>query len=187
LPGVELPEVPRSKAWLVFAKPAVHGSEKVLQYLGRYVHRTALGERALIASDERGVTFRYRDSRDQVRKTMTLAPSEFLRRFLQHVLPQGFHRVRTFGLLHPSHRAQLRQLQLLLTPKVQPRPQPAKPPRRAMTCPRCRKPELRLLRRLTPAECLTHRSVAQRSGPSVATARAPPHSAKRINYSAVAS
>jgi len=63
------------------------------------------------------VTFRYRDSRDQQRKTMTLSSDEFLRRFLQHVPPKGFHRVRAFGLLHPEHRDTLRRLQLLLAPR----------------------------------------------------------------------
>jgi hypothetical protein len=181
LPGVELPEVPWSKSWVVFAKPAVQGSDKVLEYLGRYVHRTALAESALVASDEWGVTFRYRDSRNQQRKTMTLPPNEFLRRYLQHVLPQGFHRVRAFGLLHSEHREQLHQLQLLLAPKKPLPPPPSEPLKRPLSCPQCRQPTLRLMRRLAPAECL-----ARFDCPSVATARAPPRSAQDIGQ-AVAS
>jgi ribosomal protein L37E len=112
LPGVAFPYIPRQERWVVFAKPVVYGNDKVLEYFGRYVHRTALSERALLALDDRTVTFRYRDSRDHQRKTMTLAGQEFLRRFLQHVPAKGFHRVRAFGLLHPESRPTLRRLQL---------------------------------------------------------------------------
>jgi hypothetical protein len=86
----------------------------VLDYLGRYIHRTALSDRAVVACDEQQVTFRYRDSRDGRSKLMTLPGEEFLRRFLQHVPPRGLHRVRAFGLLHPSRRVTLRRLQLQL-------------------------------------------------------------------------
>jgi hypothetical protein len=103
IPNITLPEGIWSKSWVVFAKPAVHGAERVLEYLGRYVHRTALSGKALLAADDQHVTFRYRDSRDEQHKTMTLPVDEFLRRFLQHVPPKGFHRVRAFGLLHPEH------------------------------------------------------------------------------------
>jgi hypothetical protein len=109
LPGVAFPYIPRQERWVVFAKPVVYGNDKVLEYFGRYVHRTALSERALLALDDRTVTFRYRDSRDHQRKTMTLAGQEFLRRFLQHVPAKGFHRVRAFGLLHPEYRPTLRR------------------------------------------------------------------------------
>lgn len=178
-PAVTLPDIPWSKSWVVFAKPAVQGADRVLEYLGRYVHRTALGESALVASDERSVTFRYRDSRDQRQKTMTLSGPEFLRRFLQHVPPRGFHRVRAFGLLHPHRRTELKRLQLLLANKTAaaagessqaPRP-------RALRCPRCGQLSLRLLRRLSYADCLAH--VAASSpipSPIIAAARAPPAS-----------
>ena len=88
-----LPPVPWSKAWVVFAKPAVQGADSVLAYLGRYVHRTAISDKAIVASDESKVTFAYRDSRDHARKHMTLPAHEFLRRFLQHVPAKGLHRV----------------------------------------------------------------------------------------------
>jgi Putative transposase len=64
------------------------------------VHKTAIGNHAVLAFDDRTVTFRYTDSRDHRRKQMTLPAHEFLRRLLQHVPPKGFHRVRCFGLLH---------------------------------------------------------------------------------------
>jgi hypothetical protein len=170
VPQVLLPEIPWDKSWVVFAKPVVHGSEQVLEYLGRYVHRTALADGALAATDDQTVTFRYRDSRDQLRKTMTLPATEFLRRFLQHVPPKGFHRVRAFGLLHPDRRQLLRRLQLLLETVDSPSPRPLRLAKTAPTCPQCGQPTLRLLRRLSPAECLTRGALDL----GVASARAPP-------------
>ncbi|MBK8943576.1 MAG: transposase [Polyangiaceae bacterium] len=89
LPGVPLPPIPWEKRWVVFAKPVAHGAEKVLEYLGRYVHRTAMSDRALLAMDDRSVTLRYRDSRDRRHKVLTLPADEMLRRFLQHVPPRA--------------------------------------------------------------------------------------------------
>ena len=74
----------------------------MLAYLARYTHRVAISNSRLVALDERGVTFRYKDYRHngQARyRTMTLAPDEFIRRFLLHLLPKGFHRIRHYGLL----------------------------------------------------------------------------------------
>jgi Putative transposase/Transposase zinc-binding domain len=90
------------KKWFVYAKPPFSGPEAVLAYLARYTHRVAIANSRLIALDERGVTFRYKDYRrnGQARyRTMTLAADEFIRRFLLHVLPKGFHRIRHYGLL----------------------------------------------------------------------------------------
>src|SRR4051794_36339505 len=92
----------RRKNWFVYAKPPVAGPEAVLAYLARYTHRVAIANSRLLALDERGVTFRYKDYRrdGQARyRTMTLAADEFIRRFLLHVLPKGFHRIRHYGLL----------------------------------------------------------------------------------------
>jgi hypothetical protein len=92
----------RRKNWFVYAKPPFAGPETVLAYLARYTHRVAIANSRLIALDARGVTFRYKDYRrnGQARyRTMTLAADEFIRRFLLHVLPKGFHRIRHSGLL----------------------------------------------------------------------------------------
>src|SRR5512133_3183216 len=107
-------DIDRSPCWIVYCKEIVQGSDRVLEYLGRYVHRTAISNRAVVSCTDRSVTFRYRSHRDDKTKLMTLSPDEFLRRFLQHVLPRGFHRVRSFGLLHPKHRTTLRRRQLML-------------------------------------------------------------------------
>jgi hypothetical protein len=88
--------------WFVYCKPPFSRPEAVLAYLARYTHRVAIANSRLIALDERGVTFRYKDYRrnGQARhRTMTLAANEFIRRFLLHVLPKGFHRIRHYGLL----------------------------------------------------------------------------------------
>jgi hypothetical protein len=87
----------RRKNWFVYAKPPFSGPEAVLAYLARYTHRVAIANSRLITLDERGVTFRYKDyRRDGLARyrTMTLAADEFIRRFLLHVLPKGFHRIR---------------------------------------------------------------------------------------------
>jgi choline dehydrogenase-like flavoprotein len=92
----------RQKNWFVYAKPPFSSPEAVLAYLARYTHRVAISNNRLIALDERGVTFRYKDYRRNGPArycTMTLAPDEFIRRFLLHVLPKGLHRIRHYGLL----------------------------------------------------------------------------------------
>ncbi len=92
----------RKKNWFVYAKPPFAGPEAVLAYLARYTHRVAISNSRLIGLDDRGVSFRYKDCRRNGRerfRTMTLAPDEFIRRFLRHVLPKGFHRIRHYGLL----------------------------------------------------------------------------------------
>ena len=97
----------RKKRWIVYAKPPFGGPEAVLAYLSRYTHRIAISNRRLIAFDERGVTFRFKDYRrdgPDRQQIMTLATDEFIRRFLAHVLPKGFHRIRHYGILASSAR-----------------------------------------------------------------------------------
>jgi hypothetical protein len=97
----------RGKRWVVYAKAPFAGPEAVLAYLSRYTHRVAISNRRLIAFDESGVTFRYKDYRRDGadrQRVMTLGPDEFIRRFLLHVLPRGFHRIRHYGLLAGSAR-----------------------------------------------------------------------------------
>jgi hypothetical protein len=98
----------RQIEWVVYAKRPFAGPEAVLAYLSRYTHRVAIANSRLIACDERGVTFRWKDYRANGReryKTMTLATAEFIRRFLIHVLPSGFHRIRHYGLFANHVRA----------------------------------------------------------------------------------
>ncbi|MGH6740186.1 MAG: IS91 family transposase, partial [Bradyrhizobium sp.] len=94
--------------WFVYSKRPFGGPEQVLAYLSRYTHRVAISNSRLIAADQTGVTFRYKDYRIEGPgryKTMTLKPGEFIRRFLIHVLPNGFHRIRHYGLLASGTKA----------------------------------------------------------------------------------
>jgi hypothetical protein len=95
--------------WYVYGKRPFGGPEAVLAYLARYTHRVAISNSRLIAADTTGVTFRYKDYRIKGPgryKTMTLKPDEFIRRFLIHVLPNGFHRIRHYGLLASSTKTE---------------------------------------------------------------------------------
>jgi hypothetical protein len=100
--------------WVVKIKPPIKNPKKVLDYLGRYVHRIAIANSRIISLKDGMVTFRYQESDSRIWKTMTLQAMEFLRRFLQHVLPDGFHKVRYFGLWSPANRKNLKKVQLQL-------------------------------------------------------------------------
>jgi hypothetical protein len=109
--------------WVVYCKRPFGGPKQVLRYLARYTHRVAISNRRLIACDEKGVTFKWKDYRiegpDRY-KVMTLATHEFIRRFLIHVLPAGFHRIRYYGLLASGKRAEnvARARELLMPPII---------------------------------------------------------------------
>ena len=132
----------RSRRWVVYAKPPFAGPKAVLAYLSRYTHRVAISNRRLLAFNENGVTFRYKDYRRDTahqQQVMTLATDEFIRRFMLHVLPRGFHRIRHYGLLASSNRkaslARVRDL-LKVIPMPAPEvtePEPVMPP----PCPCC--------------------------------------------------
>jgi Putative transposase/Transposase zinc-binding domain len=95
------------KDWIVYSKPPFGGPEYVLQYLGRYTHRVAISNHRLVSLADGQVTFRWRDSaHNNEQKLMTLSLDEFLRRFLLHLLPKGFVRIRHFGFLANRRRAQ---------------------------------------------------------------------------------
>src|SRR5271155_4343371 len=94
--------------WVVYCKEPFAGPQQVLRYLSRYTHRVAISNRRLIAADDGGVSFRWKDYRIEGPgrwKTMTITPHEFIRRFLMHVLPKGFHRIRHYGLFANNNRA----------------------------------------------------------------------------------
>ena len=99
----------RKRDWVVYAKPPFAGPEAVLAYLSRYTHRVAIANSRLVAFDDAGVTFRWKDYRAKGRdrhKLMTLTAEAFIRRFLIHVLPKGFHRIRHYGLFANGGRAE---------------------------------------------------------------------------------
>ena len=112
----------RNVEWVVYAKKPFGGPEAVLAYLARYTHRVAISNSRLVALNGNGVTFKWKDYRIEGRdrfKVMTLAAHEFIRRFLMHVLPRGFHRIRHYGLFANTSRADniARARELLAVPK----------------------------------------------------------------------
>ncbi|MBK8598611.1 MAG: transposase [Holophagales bacterium] len=150
--------------WVVYAKPPSVGPEHVLAYLGRYTHRVALSNSRILSLDDGAVAFRWKDYRHaNHQKVMTLDATEFLRRFLLHVLPNGFSRIRHYGLLANRHRARnLALCRALLTPYSPdpPTPEdsrqtvpsdPETPPPPLRLCPVCHQGPLRR-RPLLPAQ-----------------------------------
>jgi len=104
-----------SKDWEVYIQAPLYGVEKLIEYLGRYIFRIAISNHRIVAVGKDTVTFKYFDNRDNGKeKIMTLSALEFIRRFLSHVLPDGFVRVRHFGLHHGSCRAKLQQARRVL-------------------------------------------------------------------------
>jgi hypothetical protein len=119
----------RHTKWIVYCKAPFAGPDAVLRYLSRYTHRVAISNRRLLAADNGGVSFRWKDYRVEGPgrwKTMTLTAPEFIRRFLLHVLPKGFHRIRHYGLLANGNRAAAiaRARELLKCPPPPPEPEP---------------------------------------------------------------
>ncbi|HEU6455933.1 MAG TPA: IS91 family transposase [Roseateles sp.] len=132
----------RKKRWVVYAKPPFAGPETVLAYLSRYTHRVAISNSRLLRFDEAGVTFRYKNYRANGadrQQVMTLTADEFIRRFLLHVLPKGFHRIRHYGLLAgatgKAHLERAREL-LGVAPPVT-AAEPAEPDDTRPPCPCC--------------------------------------------------
>jgi hypothetical protein len=133
--------------WVVYAKQPFAGPEAVLAYLSLYTHRVAISNRRLVAADASSVTFNYKDYRaDGLArfKTMTVVTGEFIRRFLIHVLPKGFHRIRHYGLLANGNRAEnvARARALLSVPAPVSEPEPERldddaPRVHSRACPCC--------------------------------------------------
>jgi hypothetical protein len=156
------------REWVVYAKPTLNRTRKVLTYLGRYVHRVAITNRRILKLEKGHVTFRWQESATGASRRMTLPAEEFLRRFLQHVLPKGTHKVRYYGLLSPARRTRFKRLQLLLAKRRQKREPadvatttPAEP-----VCPCCATGMLVLVGRLPRS------------------ARSPPHQSPDLNQNA---
>jgi hypothetical protein len=153
----------RQMEWVVYAKPPFGGPDRVLEYLGRYTHRIAISNNRLLECKDGQVKFAYKDYKDeQKQKVMTLSADEFLRRFLLHVLPDGFQRIRHYGLLGNRHRAEhiARCRELLAVPTLIP---PAEPNYRQrcqqlngqdpLQCPQCKTGHMVRIAILAPAPC----------------------------------
>jgi len=170
----------RAREWWVYAKPPFGGPEQVLAYLGRYTHRVAISNHRLLSLKDGNVTFSWKDYRNGNQQSlMTLSTDEFMRRFLLHVLPRGFQRIRQFGLLANRRRRQqlARCRQLLGTPVQSTEPLPAdyKSLYQSVTgkslqhCPACRTGNMKFAKPL--ASLLTY-GVPNSRCPSVAAPQA---------------
>jgi hypothetical protein len=144
----------RNSEWVVYSKRPFGGPEEVLRYLARYTHRVAISNRRLVALNDKSVTFKWKDYRREGPErygVMTLDTNEFIRRFLMHVLPSGFHRIRYYGLLTSPTRAKnvarIRELLAVplipidaikaLNPNASTNAQPDEPKAPARPCPCC--------------------------------------------------
>jgi hypothetical protein len=144
------------KDWVIYSKPPFGGPEYVLQYLGRYTHRVAISNHRLLSLHDGHVTFRWRDSaHNNEQKLMTLSLDEFLRRFLLHLLPKGFVRIRNFGFLANRRRAALLPLCWQALGSVQPQTEAetstAQESRALWLCPNCGAP-MRVIEQFTAAQ-----------------------------------
>ncbi len=155
----------REHEWVVYAKPPFGGAEQVLKYLARYTHRVAISNSRLVAIEGDRVRFRWKDYRSSRQRTLSLTGAEFVRRFLMHILPRGFQRIRHYGhLANCGRREKLERIRTLLAG-------PAMPdvivqrlaahgstrvaieiddPDRAPICPCCKKGRLRVIEILLP-------------------------------------
>jgi hypothetical protein len=163
-PELVVPDVVWRTNWIAHVTAWGRGERAVLDYLARYVFRIAITNARIVMLDNAGVTIACRDRKTGGRRTCRLSGNEFMRRFLQHVLPRGFHKVRYFGLWHPAHRAdavRVRQmLQLHAPPPAAPLPEtvippqptapgaPGSPPTEPSVCPHCHQGQLIFVRTL---------------------------------------
>jgi hypothetical protein len=161
-PGVDLPRHVWQIPWVVHITPWGKGQQAALDYLARYAFRIAITNNRILAVDDETVTYRYKDRAAGRHRKETVSGHEFMRRFLQHVLPAGFHKVRYYGLWHPSRRKQASNLRnvLLLEQPAGPAGEPdnadhaeaAADQPLARRCQHCETGHLILVRRLSPAQ-----------------------------------
>jgi hypothetical protein len=165
-PDLVVPDAVWRTPWVVHCTPWGQGEQAVVDYLARYVFRVAITNSRIIGLDDDAVTIRHKHRKSARWRACRIAGAEFVRRFLQHVLPKGFHKVRYFGLWHPAKRRIAANARLLLKLEqrraAEPPPAPVEPatgnhdhrdPLAAdvRACPKCTRGRLVLLRRLNPA------------------------------------
>jgi hypothetical protein len=163
-PDLQLPAHAWRTPWVVHATAWGTGQQAVLDYLARYLFRVAITNNRIVAVDDESVTIRYKKRKANRLRTCRIEGDDFIRRFLSHVLPKGLHKVRYFGLWHPSKRARAQQARLLLAAERRaepaPLPQPASEPQAETPaigsetghrrCPCCKQGRLVHLRRIEP-------------------------------------
>lgn len=164
-PDLRLPEAVWKRDWVVYCRPCGMGEQGIVDYLARYVFRVALSNWRLLGMDEENVAFRYTDRESGERQCCEVTGQEFIRRFLQHVLPAGYHKVRYYGLWHPGKREALDRVRVTLQltaagagtedEAVRPAPAAAAEPvekgvREGAPCPICHQGRLRHVEQIPP-------------------------------------
>ncbi|HEY0422995.1 MAG TPA: IS91 family transposase [Rhodopila sp.] len=164
-----MPEAVWDRPWILHVTAWGNGEQAVLDYLARYVFRIALTHARIVGLDDETVTLQYRHRKTGCARTCRLRGEEFMRRFLQHVLPRGFHKVRYFGLWHPAHRDDATRVRQMLQLQAQPKLDPAQDPEvpslvpadaepvrlvKPMICPHCHQGRLIFIRRLTRQQAM---------------------------------
>ena len=168
----------RKCEWVIYAKPPFGGPEAVLSYLSRYTHRVAISNSRLINADAKTVTFKWKDYRNKSgsrQSVMRLPTGEFIRRFLIHVLPDGFHRIRHYGLL-ASHnrRTNITKIRTLLNVKPDVEPEPGQPTLDPHNATEAEEPQALTLRQPCPDCGGTMRIIEVFSRGQTPQSRAPP-------------
>ena len=146
----QVPDSVWHEGWWIDFQPAGSG-KNVVQYLARYVQHTAISDQRILAADDHHVRFSYTDSHTGRHRELTLTAEEFLRRYLQHVLPAGQHRVRYFGWMHPAARRRRLIVETLLSAVIVVRPRSELPPPWHLRCPHCNRFALYVVARRMPA------------------------------------
>ncbi|WP_162530932.1 transposase [Rhodovastum atsumiense] len=159
-PDLVVPDVIWHTDWIAHLTAWGQGEQAVLDYLARYVFRVAITNARITGLDDGGVTFTWRDRKSGQRRACRLSSEEFMRRFLQHVLPRGLHKIRYFGLWHPTHREDAARMLQLQAPPAAPLPETVMPPEPAdaevtttppiepRICPHCHQGRLIFIRTL---------------------------------------
>jgi hypothetical protein len=168
-PDLVVPDVVWQVPWIVHVTAWGNGEQAVLQYLARYVFRIALTNARIVGLDDETVTIQHKDRKTGHARTCRLSGDEFMRRFLQHVLPRGFHKVRYSGLWHPAQRHNAVRVRQMLQLQAPPKPDPLQdpsipppepidakpvPPIEPMICQHCQHGRLIFIRRLSPQQAL---------------------------------
>lgn len=171
MPRPRRPDAVWHTDWIAHVTAWGQGEQAVLDYLARYVFRIAITNARIVGLDDAGVTVAYRNRKTGRQRTCRLGGDEFIRRFLQHVLPRGFHKVRYFGLWHPAHRQDAARVRHMLQLQAPPQPGPlpetkvpssdpieaeatAGPPLEPRICQRCHHGRLIFIRTLARGQAM---------------------------------
>jgi len=145
------------KDWVIYSKPCLNHTDRIVAYLARYRHRIAISDQRLIGIDKDQVEFAYKDYRHKQNGTLKLDYKEFIRRFLMHILPKGLMRIRHYGLLsNRCRKTSITLIRKILAKPEEKKPQQAQEKPAIQRCPKCNKGYLVFIKKLEPEWTYTH-------------------------------